>query len=438
MKKIRVLLTFAAVIAIIAAAVHIMSAVSARRSESQKAAAGSGKRAVTVRTGKVGRADIINVLTFNGDIEAMHSVELQPRVAGRLVTLALEDGTPVDEGVQVKAGQQIAKIDDREYKAELANAKAAMASASARQAASRAELEQKKASLLSSVAATASAQANFDDKQRELTRQTRLVEGNAATKQSLDLAETAFAQAKASLEQHRANEKAAEAQVRSAEAQIIQADADYQQAEAKLESAQISFDETVIRAPMDGVISKRHVDPGAVLATSTTIVSIIAVDTVKAIISVPVNHIAGIIPGKTHATLRTSALPGEGIDCVVGKIYPAVNTATRTAQVEFRVANIFSKQSGYALRPGMYATLDMVLENRENVVAIDVSLPIRNLEKELIYVCEGDTVRAVPVKLGVRLGNMVEVLEGLEEGQEIVVQGQHRLTDGATIKRVAE
>ena len=123
---------------------------------------------------------------------------------------------------------------------------------------------------------------------------------------------------------------------------------------------------------------------------------------------------------------------------MVGKIYPAVNTATRTAQVEFRVANIFSKQSGYALRPGMYATLDMVLENRENVVAIDVSLPIRNLEKELIYVCEGDTVRAVPVKLGVRLGNMVEVLEGLEEGQEIVVQGQHRLTDGATIKRVAE
>lgn len=436
MKRFRALLTIFAVIVIIAAAVHVMKAVALRRSEKQKAASGTADRAVTVRTGKVGRADIANILTFNGDIEAMHSVELQSRVAGRLLKLSLEDGTAVEEGVVVKAGQPIAKIDDREYLAQLANAKAAVAAAEARRTVAQAELEQRRASLKSSIAATASAQANFDDKQREFTRQSNLVKSHAATQQSLDLAETALAQARASLEQHRADEKAAEAQVRSAEAQIIQAEADLQQERAKLESAQISYDETVIYSPMDGVISKRHVDPGAMLSTSTTIVSIVSIETVKAIISVPVKHIAGIIPGRTHATLRTSALPDTGIDCVVGKIYPTVNTATRTAQVELRIKNVYNEQSGYALRPGMYATLDMVLERRSNVVAIDISLPIRNLDKELIYLCDGNKVKSVPVKLGVRLGDMVEVLDGLKEGDEIVVQGQHRLTDGASIKRV--
>lgn len=436
MKKFRALLTIVAVIAIITASIKVMGAVSAKRSADQKAAGASGKRLVTVRTAAVGRADIANILTFNGDIEAMHSVDLQSRVAGRLLSLRLADGTPVEEGVTVKAGQPIAKLDDREYGAQLANAKAAVAAANARSTVARAELEQRRASLRSSIAATASAQANFDDKQREFTRQSKLVESNAATQQSLDLAGTALAQAKANLEQHRANEKAAEAQVASAEAQIVQAEADLQQAKAQQESAQISFDETVIYSPMDGVISKRHVDPGAMLSTSTTIVSIVAIDTVKAIISVPVNHISKVIPGKTHATLRTAALPDKAIDCVVGKIYPAVNTATRTAQVELRVNNVYSKQSGYALRPGMYASLDMILEKRDNVVAIDISLPIRNLDKELVFVCEGDKVKSVPVKLGVRLGDMVEVLEGLEEGQEIVVQGQHRLTNGSLIKRV--
>ena len=58
--------------------------------------------------------------------------------------------------------------------------------------------------------------------------------------------------------------------------------------------------------------------------------------------------------------------------------------------------------------------------------------------KQLIFLCEGDNVRAVPVVLGLTTGGQVEILEGLKVGDEIVVQGQHRLTDGSEIKRVSE
>ena len=155
------------------------------------------------------------------------------------------------------------------------------------------------------------------------------------------------------------------------------------------------------------------------------------------VVAVPVNHLSRVIPGTTPATLTTPALPGREIDCVVEKVYPTVDTVTRTAQVEFRVKNERDEATRtFLLRPGMYASVAVLLEERNNVVAIDLSLPVRNLDRNLVYVCQEDTVKAVPVKLGTTFQGMVEVLEGLQPGDEIVVQGQHRLTDGSKIRRV--
>ena len=85
----------------------------------------------------------------------------------------------------------------------------------------------------------------------------------------------------------------------------------------------------------------------------------------------------------------------------------------------------------------MYRTsVSLLLEEHRNAIAVDATLPVRSLDKYMVYVCEGDTVRAVPVKLGVSYNGLVEVTEGLREGQEVVLEGQHRLTDGAAIIRV--
>jgi membrane fusion protein (multidrug efflux system) len=142
-------------------------------------------------------------------------------------------------------------------------------------------------------------------------------------------------------------------------------------------------------------------------------------------------------PGKTTAVMRVDALPGQDIPCVIEKLYPAVNPVTRTAQAEIRVQNKFDRERRLiALRSGMYASVSLLLEEHKNVIAIDSTLPVRSLDKYIVYVCVADIVRAVPVKLGVSYNGLVEVVEGLEEGQEIVVEGQHRLTDCAAIVRV--
>jgi len=83
-------------------------------------------------------------------------------------------------------------------------------------------------------------------------------------------------------------------------------------------------------------------------------------------------------------------------------------------------------------------TAEILIETREDVIAIDSALPIRNLERQLVYRVKNDnTVQAVDVKLGTRFGDRVEVLDGLQEGDQIVIVGQHRLTDGAAIKVLA-
>lgn len=430
-------LTLLLVVAILGGAGYGAKWYSARQQEQQKAARGGRDDAMTVSTATVTTADLKTVLTFNGDIEALQTVQLQPKVAGRLLKLALDDGTPVEEGVVVQQGQLIAQLDDREYLAQLDNAKASLAAAEASRAVAKAGLEEEKAKYASNLAATQNAQANYEDKVREQKRMAGLVAGNAGTQQSLDQANTALAQAKAQLDQAKADEQGALAKITSAEAAIQQAEASYTRAQASLETAELNYAETKIYSPMRGVISAKLVDPGVMLSSSTPIVTIVSMATVKVVVAVPVNHLSRVLPGKTHATLTTPALPGREIDCVVEKIYPTVDIVTRTAQVEFRVKNERDEATGtFLLRPGLYASVAVLLEERKDVVAIDISLPVRNLDRNLVFVCHGDTVEAVPVKLGTTFRGLVEVLEGLQAGDEIVVQGQHRLTDGSKIRRV--
>ena len=464
MGKLKSIVTFIIIIAILGCSIFGYVKVSAMHKAAQIARAGKRDMSVTVQTAKVGRANLDEVLTFNGDIQAMQSVDLQPKISGRLLSLALENGTIVEENVIVKKGERLALIDDRDLKAQQANAAAAKAaeiaklsvakanviSAEAAILNSKATLEQRTADLKSTKAAAESAKAALADKQREMNRQKNLIEKQATTQQNYDQAVTAYDQAQADFRKAEANTTAAEAQIRSAEADIqqaeanlerykanvIEAEASLQQAEANLEQAEINLSETRLYAPMDGVVSKKNVDPGAMVSPTTTIVTIQDMDTVKVILSVPVNHLPALVPGETKARLRTVSLPGQEIPCTIHKIYPSVDIDTRTAQVEIRIKNTLDKFNAYQLKPGMYATVEVLVLSKPNVLAIDSALPIRNLTRNVVFRVKPDkaSVEGIDVKLGIRFNSMVEVLGGLSEGDEIVIVGQHRLTDGSPIK----
>ncbi len=377
------------------------------RATSLEEKAGRRDMSVAVQVKKVGRAKLDEIVSFNGDIQALQNVELKPRISGRLLTLALEDGTLVEEGTRVQKGQLIGTIDDRDLKAALDSAIAAKSVADAAVAVAKASVRV--------------AEVSLEDKKREMNRQERLLEQKSTTSQTYDLALTAYQEAEANLERSKAA--------------LVEAQSAYQQATANEEMAQVNFSETKLYSPMNGIVSRKYVDPGAMVSPTTSIVTIEDIDVVKVLLSVPVVHLPRIVPGVTTATMQTVSLPGKEIPCVMEKVYPAIDMATRTASVELRIENKLDERGAYQLLPGMFSTVHVTLQSKPDALALASAIPIRNLERNVVYrVKEDNTVEGVDVKLGVRYKDMVEILDGLSEGDTIVVVGQHRLTDGASIR----
>ncbi|EAX49020.1 secretion protein HlyD family protein [Thermosinus carboxydivorans Nor1] len=192
-------------------------------------------------------------------------VNVSAKISGKVVELL------VKEGDQVKAGQIIARIDNREILAQKAQAEAALAAAKARYeevvaGARPQEIEQARAAL-------DQARANLDNAQKNYERMEKLYKDGAISAAQRDNAETAYAVAREAY--NAASEKldltiagAREETIRAAAAQV-------KQAEAALEAANVMADNTVVVAPVSGSVALKAVNPGEVVAAGQPIVSIV-------------------------------------------------------------------------------------------------------------------------------------------------------------------
>lgn len=331
------------------------------------------ERVFVVRTGKPTRQTISQSIRKTGSLVSPAEVSISAKVAGRLLKLELADGTRLEEGVRVKAGDKIAEIESRDYRAQLEAAKATVASA----------------------------EATVKDAKREFDRAATLFKEGTATEQERDQAEASYERAAASLAQARAQEQL----------------------------AQIDLDETVLYAPMDGVVSRRCVEPGALLASGTQIATITQMDPLRFQLALPTTLFASLAPGKTHVSIEVDAYPGQPIDAVVSRVYPVADDATRTVRVETTVDNAARR-----LVPGMYAVGALDLDRRDNVLCVPFDAVVKNDKERIVYRVADGVAHAVKVTLGIRSDAIVEVVDGLADTDEIVLAGQHRLTDGAKVK----
>ena len=330
-------------------------------------------RVYIVRTGKPTRQTIAQSIRKTGSLVSPAEVAISAKVGGRLLKLELADGTRLEEGVRVKAGDKIAEIDARDYRAQLEAAKATVASA----------------------------EATVKDAKREFDRANTLFKEGTATEQERDQAEASYERAVAALAQ----------------------------AKAQAEIADINLDETVITAPMDGVVTKRAVEPGTLLTAGAQIATITQMNPLRFQLALPTTIFASLAPGKTHVSIEVDAYPGQPIDATVSRVYPVADDATRTVRVETTVDNATGR-----LVPGMYAVGALDLDRRENVLCVPFDAIIKNDKERIVYRVADGVAQAVKVKLGVRSDAIVEVVEGLSDNDEIVLAGQHRLTDGAKVK----
>ena len=186
---------------------------------------------------------------------------------------------------------------------------------------------------------------------------------------------------------------------------------------------------TTLRSPINGVVTARNYDVGDMYAMSMPIFTVEQIVPVKLLVGVSETDYSKVKKGDS-VEVTADAIPGKVFYGKVNRIYPTVDPATRTFTVEVKIDNTYK-----TLRPGMFARATINFGSNNNVVIPDVAVVKQQGSGErFVYVLNADnTVTYKKVVLGRRIGAEYEVLEGLEDGDRVVVGGQIRLKDGVKV-----
>ncbi|MDE0301031.1 MAG: efflux RND transporter periplasmic adaptor subunit [Candidatus Poribacteria bacterium] len=215
---------------------------------------------------------------------------------------------------------------------------------------------------------------------------------------------------------------------RSWEAEILMAEAAMKQAEAASSLARERLADATIVAPISGIVAKRHLDVGGMALPTAPLIEIVEMDSVKAVFSVIESDLGKLNP-RRHASIRLDALenPVTGEISLIG---PTLDPSSRTAKIEIRIAN-----PGLKLKPGMFARATIPVEVHENAVLIPRSSVLEDANRGLpsVFVVTDGLGRRRTIEIGLTQGSDVEVTQGVVEGDNVVVAGQHALTDGENV-----
>lgn len=345
-------------------------------------------RILTVGTMSPIKQDLDVRLTYTADLIPNQLVNIFSRVDGYIAKIY------VDKGDLVKANQLLVEIDHTDYVHAVNQAKANLLSA--------------KAKVVQQEAAVRNAALTLD-------RMQALIKDQFVSQQDLDTALV--------------NRDAALALQDSLRAQVQQMDVALAQAVTNLAYASI-------RAPFAGYIAERNLDPGAYVSGTTAststmsrgILSVHDVETVRTLIEVVEKDVPLVKVGQ-RADVRAEAYPNEVFEGTVTRIVQALNRATRTMTVEVDLPN-----KDHRLKGGMFARVEVLVGKHPQAIQIPLDAVSRLEESQYVYVVKDGKAHQVPVELGARAENRVEVVKGLTGDEQVIVSGKDLVSEGAAVQ----
>ncbi len=189
--------------------------------------------------------------------------------------------------------------------------------------------------------------------------------------------------------------------------------------------------EATIRAPIDGVVTKRHIKLGNTLSPNSAAFEIKRADIIEAILNVPEREMAKIDRGQL-AVVRVDALDDRSFDGVVERVAPEVDASSGTFRVTVALVN-----SDNVLKPGMFARVNVRYDSNEDTLLVAREAVVTQKDENSVFVVREGLAMRQSVTLGYAMGTDVEILTGLGEGDEVVITGQGGLRDGASVRVVS-
>jgi len=363
------------------------------------------EKAVKVTVEEVKREGLISIISASGEVKPKKNVNISAQVPGRIVKIGVE------EGQIVKKGDFLLKLDATQYEA---------------------NAERDRALILSYRAQLIEAEARLQKDKNFYDRQKRLFDEQLISREQL---ETAKAQHDISRAQHRA---------------IL-----YQinQARASFESSLDNLNKTNYDSPIDGIITSLRVEEGeiALIGTmnnpGTVLMTIADLSVMEIEVEVDETDVVGVQIGQS-AEVRVDAIPEQTIKGKVTEIGSSAIQKLTSAEEskDFKVV-VTLENPPPELKPGLSASADIITAEKKDVLAIPISALVlretdeqgakKKKEEEGVYVITENRVKFQPVKKGILGEMMIEITEGLEEDQKIVVgpyNALRQLKDDTLIK----
>jgi RND family efflux transporter MFP subunit len=310
-------------------------------------------------------------LVFTGIIEAWQSINVTPEIGGRIAKIYIE------EGERVRKGQLLAELDTR---------------------AARLQMEQAEA-------AVAVAQANYNDAEKNMERMERLIKENAVSEQQYEKIKLTF---------------------ESAEAQL-------NQAKAALNLSMYNLDVSIMEAPFSGVVASKNAEVGDVInpmmggfSPNSGVVTLMDFSRVKIEVDVSHQDVVRIEKGQS-AFMAVSAFPGQLFPGRVSVVNVTADPTTKKFHVEVAADN-----PDFLLRPNTFGEILIEVSSHEDALVVPQNAILEN--KYVFIVNEDNTVRRQEVSIGLENTDMVEILNGVQSGDRVVVEGSYGLDDGTKIE----
>jgi multidrug efflux pump subunit AcrA (membrane-fusion protein) len=342
-------------------------------------------------------------VTVTGTLAAEEQVMLSLKVTGRLDELLVDLGSPV------RRGQVMARLSPTDFELRLRQAEAAL-----QQARARLGLDPDGSDDAVAIAQTAivrQASATLDEARRQRERIATFVQRGIS--------------ARADLESAQAQEQIAEGRYQDALEEVRNRQAVLAQRRSEVALSRQQLEDTSLRSPIDGVVRERLAFAGEFRAAGTPIFTVVRQHPLRLQLNVPERSASGVRLGQTvRVKIEGDSDVYEGR---VARLSPAIAEGTRTLPLEAAIPNPDGR-----LRPGTFATADIVTDEAPGlVVTQDALVVFAGVEKLLVV--ENGTVRERRVRTGRRVGDHVEILDGVAPG-ELVIAQPHGLADGMTVR----
>lgn len=330
-----------------------------------KAPAGPGT-AISVKVAPVEYIDATPGLSFNGSLEGHTSAAISAKISGRIAEVL------VQEGQQVKAGDPLIRLES----VELAN--------SARQAGE----------------AVRKAHITYDLAKNNYARYQTLYETGAISAQLLE----------------------------DALGKLNIAEADLASASANQGNAEQQLANTVITAPVDGIVANKTATIGQVVSPGSPLLTVQNISQMYAVINVEQKNLAVVKEGQ-KAQVTIDAYPGKIFDGTVDIMNPEAGSTSRMFRTKIKLDNASGE-----LKPGMFVHVALLTGDSVKVLTVPQSTVVQKQGQYYVFqVQEGKAVRK-QIEVGQITGSTIEVKAGLEPGVQVIASSVNRLKDGDAVK----